>query len=156
MESIVVTSQFVSGRRRISLSLASLVLSRPARGSLDSANGRNRYMIARALFAMLTLVAFASSKGSESQCTEGFDGFASSSSRTRKTAFSTTHCGVAVGDGRCSRPMHPINKWRSTTKKTVSPVTFQPNRPTGSTSKVIQFSVRSKQRRARGLQYRAL
>src|SRR5258707_14667283 len=76
MESIVVAIQFVSGRCRISSSLASSVPSRSARGNLDSASGRNRYMIARALSAMLTLVALATYKAAESQRAESFDGFA--------------------------------------------------------------------------------
>src|SRR6266478_7242023 len=75
-DTVVLTSQSVSGLSIISLSLASLLPSRPARGSLGSAKGRNRYMIARVLFAMLTLVALASYKAAESQRAESFDGFA--------------------------------------------------------------------------------
>src|SRR5260370_38405557 len=61
-ETVVIISQSVSGLPVISLSLASLVPSSSARGSLDWANGGHRYSIARALFAILTIVALLSYK----------------------------------------------------------------------------------------------
>src|SRR5437879_5558750 len=62
----------------------------------------------------------------------------------KKTASQITRCGVMDGDGRFSKPMHPISKWRRTTKRIAYLATSQPNQPTGYTFKVIRFSCRSK------------
>src|SRR6266436_2541955 len=62
-----------------------------------------------------------------------------------RIATPIVRCGVMDGDGHSSSPTRPTSKWRSITRKTAWGVTSPPRRQTGFTSKVIQFSPKSKQ-----------